>query len=232
MNNEANEANEATAARSRSQSPLPSAAINYLLDIALGAEYNNSAQVIRKWEEDLRIRVHGSPSASDRAALQAVMDELNAMNLGIRLRFDAANPNVNLYFVPERQFSRYEPNYRPVNLGYAWIRWRSYRIHNATVLISTTGTSPQERAHLIREELTQSLGLLRDSYQYPDSIFYQNWTDTTAYNELDKAIIQALYNPAVRPGMTRSQVLTALNSRNFALSPASPRRPLGLEFQR
>lgn len=177
----------------------------------MGAEFNNGAEVVRKWESDIRIRVNGNPTAADLQTLRSIVDEINAMNLTIRMQIVDQNPNVEMYFVPEQQFSRYEPNYRPVNMGYAWVRWSNYRISSASILISTTDVNQQERSHLIREELTQAMGLLQDSYRYPDSIFYQGWTDTTAYTTLDRKVIQLLYSPMIQTGMSRAQVTAALN---------------------
>ena len=58
-------------------------------------------------------------------------------------------------------------------MGFVYIWWDDAgAITDAVMLISTTGITPEERAHLIREELTQSLGLLNDSSQYEDSIFH------------------------------------------------------------
>jgi hypothetical protein len=48
--------------------------------------------------------------------------------------------------------------------------------------------------HVLREELTQSLGFGNDSIKYPDSIFYENFSSLTKYSELDKAIIRKHYN--------------------------------------
>ena len=48
--------------------------------------------------------------------------------------------------------------------------------------------------HLLREELTQSLGLFNDSWDYPESIFYQCWTTTTEYAPIDRELIDMLYN--------------------------------------
>ena len=78
------------------------------------------------------------------------------------------------------------------------------------VLISTTGLTADERAHLIREELTQSLGLLADSARYEDSIFYQEWTTTNRYSPLDRAVIEMLYQPLLLPGITVEEALEAL----------------------
>jgi hypothetical protein len=46
---------------------------------------------------------------------------------------------------------------------------------------------------LLREELTQSLGLGNDSNKYPDSIFYQDWSTVTSYSKLDIEIIKQHY---------------------------------------
>ena len=55
-------------------------------------------------------------------------------------------------------------------------------------------TSITGQKHILREELTQSLGLKNDTYDYPKSIFYQNWTETTDYAPIDRRLIDMLYN--------------------------------------
>ena len=45
-----------------------------------------------------------------------------------------------------------------------------------------------EQRHLLRE-LTQSLGLAKDSFKYPNSIFQSSWTQTLNYMEIDKDVI-------------------------------------------
>ena len=67
---------------------------------------------------------------------------------------------------------------------------------------------PQEtRSHVIREELTQALGLMRDSNSRPDSIFYQEWSPLTEYSDIDREVIRILYLDDVAAGMTRDEVL-------------------------
>ena len=82
---------------------------------------------------------------------------------------------------------------------------------SASILISSADITQKERSHLIREELTQSLGLMNDSNKYKDSIFYQEWTDIAEYSEIDKAVIKLLYQKKIEPGMSKEQVLNALN---------------------
>jgi hypothetical protein len=188
-----------------------SVAIDYFLEVALGSEFGNNAPQIKKWVEPLRIKVHGSPTPEDRRILRSVMQELNALT-NLDWRFDSTNPNVNIYFVPESEFHQYEPNYIPVNYGFFWTWWKNYEIYQATILISTTEITQRQRAHIIREELTQSLGLMRDSERFSDSIFFQEWTDVTEYSELDRAVISMLYRPEVRPGMSKEELLDVLRT--------------------
>ena len=190
--------------------------ISYFMEIALGAEFSENdfsenSNIIRKWQGDLRIKVIGSPTSEDLKTLRTVINQINNLASGIELKIVDDRPNVKIHFVPVSEFSRYEPNYQPGNYGYAWTNCNENNIiYSANILITTTGVNQKERSHLIREELTQSLGLLKDSYKYENSIFYQPWTDTYEYSQLDKTVIQILYRPEIRPGMTKSQVMNFL----------------------
>lgn len=203
-------------------------AINYFLEVAMGTEYEGSSSTIKKWDRDIRIKVIGSPTPEDLTSLQAVIDEINILTSGnINLSYDANNPNLEIYFVPVSQFAKYEPNYKALNYGFCWVGWNNDAIYKSRVLISTVGITQKERSHLIREELTQSLGLMRDSDRYADSIFYQGWTDSTEYAEIDKAVIKMLYRPEIRSGMSKAQVLEVLRTMDIQeeIAPNSDCRP-------
>ena len=66
------------------------------------------------------------------------------------------------------------------------------------------------RRHLLREELTQSLGLMNDSNQYPESIFYAPWTDVTVFADIDRMLISMLYRPDIDVNMNADEVLEVL----------------------
>jgi hypothetical protein len=189
--------------------------IDYFMEIAMGSEYNQEAiPKVRKWSGNVRIQVVGKPTQADLRTLQTVVSEINTLaNGAIRLQLVDRSANITIHFAPETQFSRLEPAYVPVNFGFFVTRWNNRGIINyANILITTTGVTQKERSHLIREELTQSLGLMRDSYRYADSMFYQPWTDVTRFSELDRALIRMLYMPELKPGMTKAEVLNVLNA--------------------
>lgn len=185
---------------------------NYFYEIAFDAEYGGN-QRIHKWTTPLTITIQGMPTQKDRATLKQVVAELEALT-GLSIKY-GNHGNVSLYFVPSSQFNTIEPNYRPGNIGFFWTRWEDHRITEATILIASKGITQQERSHLIREELTQALGLMKDSNRYPDSIFYADWTKTQSYSRRDKTVIRTLYSPYIRAGMTRSRVEQVLKMLNL-----------------
>ncbi|WP_373398695.1 DUF2927 domain-containing protein [Algoriphagus halophilus] len=66
----------------------------------------------------------------------------------------------------------------------------SFEIINASCWIDTkAGLSPGCYKHLIREELTQALGMVNDIDTQDESIFLQQFTCTPEYSERDKEFI-------------------------------------------
>jgi hypothetical protein len=181
--------------------------VDYLLEVALGTEYGEASPTLRRWTGDLRLTVLGAPTPQDLATLERVMAELEELIPQLELSLVAANGNVAVYFVPRAEFPNLEPNYVPGNIGFFWYWWNGRDVINrARVLIDAQGTTQRERDHLIREELTQSLGLGQDSSKYPDSIFYQSQNHTDHYAPIDREIIALLYDDRLGPGLTRAEI--------------------------
>ncbi len=187
--------------------------VEYFTEVALGAEFGDETPVIKKWTENIRIKVVGEPTAEDLQTINKIIDDLNELISGIKITIVTKNENLSITFSPESDFTSIDPNYVPTNYGFFWALWHDDNsiIYNASILISSAGITQQERSHLIREELTQSLGLMNDSNRYRDSIFYQEWTDVTKFSEIDRAVIKLLYLKNIKPGMSKEQVLNILN---------------------
>jgi hypothetical protein len=95
-------------------------------------------------------------------------------------------------------------------VGLAQLRDNARReIRSADILVLAT-LPPARRRHVIREEITQATGLLMDSHSYPSSLFYQDYSEVQEFAEIDRKLIEMLYRPEVRPGMTRAQVVQTL----------------------
>ena len=185
--------------------------IDYFLEVALGSEYGDSEQVIKKWAKDLKIEVLGAPTEEDMQTLESVIEEISGLVSGVKVLVVERNPNVEMHFAPEDDFESIEENYVPVNYGFFWSYWNARsELYRSRILISTDEVTQAERSHLIREEVTQVLGLMNDSSRYIDSIFYEGWTETNRYSELDKSVIEMLYREDIEPGMTTNEVVEVL----------------------
>ena len=187
--------------------------LDYFLEVALGVEYGSSSPVVLKWSRDPTIQVHGSPTADDLDTLSRVIFELNELVGGVRLELVQEEATIDVYFEPESRFASILPEYISGNKGFFWTWWDGPEIVRAKILIASDQAVPQvARSHLIREELTQALGLMKDSSRYPESIFYGGWTTVTEYAEIDREVIRILYLDSVTAGMTRDQVMSLLST--------------------
>ena len=186
--------------------------LDYFTEIALGAEFGDEIPVIKKWTKNIRIKIAGDPTEADLQTIDYIVIDLNSILEGIKVKIVNENENVSITFSPESNFSTIDPNYIPKNYGFFWALWHddNYVIYEASILVSSAEITQKERSHLIREELTQSLGLMNDSNKYKDSIFFQEWTDVYSYSDIDKNVIKLLYNKNIKPGMNKNDVLKIL----------------------
>ena len=185
--------------------------IEYFFEIAFGTEYGASQSLLHKWENNIGIKVNGTPTSADLDTLNQVVTELNSLVNSISLRIVDQNPNIDIHFTTMGQFASIIPGYVQGNMGYFSVWWNEIgAIYYANVLIASEGLSQQERSHLIREELTQSLGIMKDSNRYKDSIFFQGWTNTINYTPIDRSVISLLYDSRLKPNMTKDQVKNVL----------------------
>lgn len=185
----------------------------------MGSEYGDATPNIRRWQTDLRIQIM-TPNATpeDRVVVQQVIDELNGLlnqaagsaGRPVTLTLVTSNPNVEMYFVPAESFAQYNANAQPGQIGSAWMQVNNNVINGAEILIASNYLTNAERAHVIREELTQALGIMKDSWLYEDSIFYQGWTRTDRFSTLDQEVIRMLYDPQIEVGMSQQQVARAM----------------------
>lgn len=98
------------------------------------------------------------------------------------------------------------------NIKITTARWKNM-LSRIQTMITLTGEGKIVTARVnwrismrLRKELTQSLGMINDSYEYKDSIFYQDWTDTGSYAEMDREVIRILFDSRIEPGMTMDKV--------------------------
>ena len=79
-------------------------------------------------------------------------------------------------------------------------------ITGAVVLIGTD-LSAFDRRRCVYEEMVQLTGLLADHCAYQPSIFCEDDRQTFLPTEADRVLLRTLYDPRLRPGMTRAEAM-------------------------
>lgn len=193
-------------------------AISYFMEVALGSEYGNSEKVIAKWQDEVRLYVAGEQIAPVQQEITKIIKELNALMNSASIREVGQESEANLIlFLGDRQtyIDRYEPKAsRYQDLGFFYIYPNEDKIfERGSLYIDTERMQANDtRFHFLREELTQSLGLMNDSMKYSESIFYQKWSLTNTFSPLDKQLIEMLYLPKIKAGMNAQEVKRILES--------------------
>ena len=171
----------------------------YFKKVAYGNEFNSGNTSLKKWNQDVKIYVFGDKRDYLMSELKDIVSELNGLisTINITIVSNESDANLIVLFGSAQEYNEFESNsvgYTDQNQGLFIVYGREELTH-ATMYVDIKRTTRDDaQKHLLREELTQSLGLCNDSYDYPESIFYQGWTETTEYAEIDKELIQMLYN--------------------------------------
>lgn len=174
--------------------------ISYFNEIARSSEYSNQDQgLVCKWESDMNIFVTGEDSPELMSELERIVGELNDIidPININIVNSKSEANYVICFGSAYDYHQITPsaaNYTDHNWG-LFIVNSGQVIRRGTMYVDTHRcTELDGQKHLLREELTQSLGLFNDSYKYDNSIFQQAWTTTTEYAPIDIKLIDMLYN--------------------------------------
>ena len=153
---------------------------------------------VLKWNRDIKMFLHGDISKSNKKELVKVVIELNRLiyPLKIQLVKHASLANSYVFFGSVAQYNKSpltESKLKHSYFGHFHIKTYQQEIQRAHIYINTTESSKNRQKHIIREEITQSLGLLNDSYDYPESIFYQGYSETKSFTSIDKTLVRILY---------------------------------------
>ena len=190
----------------------------YFKEITLGSEFTFNGKYIRKWKTDLHVFVSGNAQPELMEELEKIIVELNTLlePIQIRITEDSLAANYFVFFGAGKTYvERFNSEARPFlahNLGLFAVQWNDRcEIYKGSMYIDTERCKAiKEQKHLLREEFTQSLGLFNDSFEYSNSIFQEQWTNTTYFSEMDRQIITLLYKDAIRPCMGKAAVDSVL----------------------
>lgn len=192
--------------------------IEYFKEVALGFEFGGP-EITRKWNRDILILVGGEENETLQNELNDIVEELNGLisdeNVQLIITTDSLDHNFYVFFGPGKDYEEINPEaegYTDDNFGFFYVNTNiSDNIIRGSMYVDTERPDPRRQLHLLREELTQSLGLAKDSDRYSDSIFNADYAvAVTEYSEVDKALIRLLYHPKMSAGLDSTEVDSVL----------------------
>jgi len=169
----------------------------YFKEVALGNEFSHKvSKTPYRWTKNMKIYCYGYCPPMMMNELDRIVQELNQLidPITISVVSKRSESNFLIYFGSYQSFAKNHPDIHSErlqkNLGY----FQTYTNEGLMYVDIIRAKEEDAQKHLLREELTQSLGLFNDSYKYDYSIFYQGWTTTTEYAPIDRDLIKILYN--------------------------------------
>ena len=173
--------------------------VSYFNEITSGSEHGFSKTKM-KFEKDVYIIIQGDCDEELKSELIKIIGELNELinPINFYITNDITVANVRVYFGSPSDYKKINPfciNLIDSSWGLAFMFPKYNQLDMSLAFVDTERTSNNsQRKHILREEITQSLGFGNDSYRYPESIFYQGWTEVHEYSDIDKEVIKMLYN--------------------------------------
>jgi Protein of unknown function (DUF2927) len=185
-------------------------------------QFGRHEERIRKFDEPVRVFVDNRGAAARTADIAAIVQDIRTRiaHLDVAITSDRGEANLLVTLVPARDFahtirSRYgaaaakkiQASLHPECLS-GIAKDGSYRIRRAEVILPAD--AEEFRFYdCAYEELLQSLGLINDDNSVPWTMFNDD-VQMGFFDVYDQYLVNILYDPRIRPGMTKAEVETAL----------------------
>ena len=187
-------------------------------EIALGSEYGNSPLIVQKWNKPIRIYVEHQVTDTklhDELLNAHIRDLRSITKLDISRVSSRSKANIRYYFTSQQKL----PALVRATSGQSTLKHLKGSVCLATMRANSSGRIQsavvyipvdQARMHAklvscIVEELTQVLGLLRDSDAVFPSIFNDH-SHNDSLTGLDITLLKILYSSEIKSGMDRAKL--------------------------
>jgi hypothetical protein len=181
-------------------------------------QFGRHEERIRKFDEPVRVFVDNRGAATRTADIAAIVQDIRTRiaRIDFAITSDRREANLLVTLVPARDFaqtirSRYglaaakaiHNSLHPECLS-GIAKDKSYRIRRAEVILPAD--AEEFRFYdCAYEELLQSLGLINDDNSVPWTMFNDD-VQMGFFDVYDQYLINILYDPRIRPGMTKAEV--------------------------
>ena len=181
--------------------------LKYFKEVCLDTEYTigegGDPTVIQKWEEPVYYMVGGTPTEKDLSVIAEMAEQLNSIE-GFPGFYPADHNNytVGIYFCTSGELiERLGSNFNKNHYGGFVFWYMDNAIYDGT--ICCRNDIPQkDRTSVILEEIYGLMGPAQDTVLRTDSILYQYSDSNMELSPMDVLILQLLYHPDIKCGMT------------------------------
>ncbi len=178
----------------------------YFAKIAFSSEYGGYRGSICKWTDEIVCFVSGDYAEGEMNVLTDLAQRLNAIPgfPGVRITEDEAeDANFTMQFVMQGELRTLFGEDAASSSGMSRFYWtkKGGEIVRAETGIASNITPMNAKASVICEEFLQALGLCSDSYEYPESVFYEGYNGALRPAAIDWALLELLYSESITPGM-------------------------------
>jgi len=179
--------------------------LKYFNEVTLENELNDEIKEIpHKFKEDIRLFVHGDYDQDMLKEVQTVIGDLNDIINPIDIYFvnNRSQSNMIVYFGDYENFIKHHSGIEPHRIIKNSDGFFLNNSNNKTGTIKSSiifinlpnNQNVLDTRDAIREEITQALGFYNDTWDYPNSCFYQGSNHILKYSDLDLKLINHLYN--------------------------------------
>lgn len=188
------------------------------IDLSMALESGRKLDVFTRFEGPITVRLIGSAQPSLPSDLDRLLHRLRTEADIDIASTTAESANITINAVSRADIQRFLPQaacfvvpnvatlseYRQARRSNR-VNWGRITERTRLAIFLPNDASPQEARDCLHEELAQALGPLNDLYRLPNSVFNDDNVHTvlTGY---DMLILRAYYDPALRNGMSRSEV--------------------------
>ena len=170
--------------------------VEYFDEIAMGTEDGRRYDHVTRYTTDVKIYMEGHQPQYIVDELNSIVSELNGIINTVDVQVTNSKSDANMVISIgsldkiKNEYPVFKNTiYQNANAGF------SIGMNYSNVFLNTNNIrSVQHAKHVLREELTQAMGLMNDSYKYPESVFYQGVSEVTEYAPIDRELIDILYN--------------------------------------
>ncbi len=187
-----------------------------------GAEYQSNAVLanhVKKYTKPVLVYVNNRSKIDRRAAVAAFVDSLpsHIRNLQVRRVSNPKAANFTVHVVDQKEY---------LSFTRSIVGWRhAFAVGGDCLVRVASASGPIERSDVIIvsdrgetlfrrcliEETLQGLGPVNDNDALKDSVFNDR-SKHARFMKFDRMILNMLYDPRVRPGMTETQAGEVLPS--------------------